>query len=187
MARYKGFEGEVTPLGGLGITRRSLRNGYGDRLAYRRSLITNGTISPTTTTTATSTVPGRDADGMALPGWFETYCVPGSSVRKIVNGISTCPMYYRGVPSTETADRAMQELMEPVSPADQEIEKRQYAEGGDGRAELLETKAKIDEAIKRVTDGRVTTPTVSAPVSEKAEMPALVPLAIGAALIWILK
>ena len=47
-------------------------------------------------------------------------------------------------------EAAMRELMEPVSPADQEIEKRQYAEGGDGQAEILETEAKIDEALERV-------------------------------------
>ena len=188
MTRYRGFSGEVAPLEGLGIIRR---NGYGDRLAYRRSLISNGTISPrlttTTTTAPTSTVPGRDAQGLALPGWFESYCVPGSSVRKIVNGISTCPMYFRGVPTTEVADRAIQELMEPVTPGDQEIEKRQYAEGGDGRAELLEKQAKIDEAIKRATDDRVTTPTVPAPEAATPEMPALLPLAIGAALILLMR
>ncbi len=89
-------------------------------MALRRTLINGGRetlyrtnkITPTITR---STVEGRDAQGNILPGWFETYCVPGSSVRTILpNGYSTCPMYYRGVTET-TMDRAMAELMgEPL-------------------------------------------------------------------------
>ena len=88
-----------------------VRNGYQDIYdRYRTNKIT-----PTITTQATSTVEGRAADGSILPGWAESYCVPGSSVRTILpNGYSTCPMYYRGV--TETVmEKAMAELMgEPV-------------------------------------------------------------------------
>lgn len=166
MAKYRGFVGQVSPLGGLGIT-----------------------------------VPGRDAEGITLPGWFESYCVPGSSVRKIVNGYSTCPMIYRGVPATTTpyvapayVAKPYKELpeatpvLEPagpldVSPADQEIESRQYKEGGDGQAKILETTAKIDEAIKRVTDGNGIPPLTPAPQAAK---PNLLPLAIGAGLIWLM-
>jgi len=86
-------------------------------------------------------------------------------------------------PPTEPAP-ILQPSTAIVAPADQELEKRQYSEGGDGRAELLEVQAKIDEAIKRATDGRVTTPTVAAP---EVETPNWLPLAIGAGLIWIMK
>ncbi len=85
---------------------RYQQNGYRDRLIYSTNKITP--------TLPASTVEGRDAEGLALPGWFESYCVPGSSVRTILpNGYSTCPMYYRGV--TETVmEAAMRELMEPA-------------------------------------------------------------------------
>ena len=198
MTRYRGFEGEVATLGELGITRRTLLNG--ERRIVRRyvaptttkitpTIAPTGYIAPHLIDRSTGEVVGRDPNtGMALPGWTESYCVPGSSVRTIINGISSCPMYFRGGTTAEVQETAMRELMEPetVAPADQEIEKKQYAEGGDGRAEILEKTAKIDEAIKRVTDGRVTTPKI--PVAPpQAEIPALLPLAIGAALIFFLR
>jgi len=84
-------------------------NGYRDRLAYRTNKIT-----PTITTQAISTVEGRAADESILPGWAESYCVPGSSVRTILpSGYSTCPMYYRGVTQT-VQEIALRELMETI-------------------------------------------------------------------------
>lgn len=70
-----------------------------------------------------------------------------------------------------------------VSPAQQELEYRQYAEGGDGQADILEKTAKIDEAIQRATGGSGAPP--AAP-GVTAGTPNLLPLALGAALIYFM-
>lgn len=151
--------------------------------------------------------------------------------------------------SAPTVELEPAPVLEPVKsaglidPAQQEIEARQYAEGGDGTATEIERTAKIDEAFKRLMetyastagdkdrwagitamyhpdDINSTTPiscmrgnpniqtlvamvckpnqafidwqksqglkTTFTPEGEKPAMPALLPLAIGAGLIWLM-
>lgn len=64
--------------------------------------------------------------------------------------------------------------------SDQELEAKQYKEGGDGRAELLEKEAKIDEAINRAKG-------TDAPVAPEVPPTNLLPLLAGAVLIYLMK
>ncbi len=207
MAKYRGFVGQVATLGcmgcgaqdcagcpGLGALRTELN---GERYAWR---------TPYTYTTNKISPPTVELEPAPI--------------------LEPEPFSYPGL----------------IDPAQQEIEARQYAEGGDGTASVIETTAKIDEAFKRLMETYNTTsgdkdrwvgvtsmyhpddinstkpiscmrgnPNIQTfaamvckpnqafidwqksqglkttlPVTEKPEMPALLPLAIGAGLIWLM-
>lgn len=117
MAKYRGFVGQVTPLGcmgcgsqdcancaGMGALRTELN---GERYAWRTPYTyTTNKISPPTVELEPSPV------------------------------LEPAPFSYPGL----------------IDPAQQELEARQYAEGGDGTATAIESTAKIDEAWKRIID-----------------------------------
>jgi hypothetical protein len=88
------------------------------------------------------------------------------------------------VPSAGTPPLVPREIL-PVPEynqltTDQELEAKQYKEGGDGRAELLEKEAKIYEAINRAKG-------TDAPVSPEVPPTNLLPLLAGAVLIYLMK
>lgn len=198
MAKYRGFVGQVAPLEGLGALRRTLLNG--ERTGYYSTNKITPYIAPTTEA-APILEPTKSVGYVFDPTTFD------------------------------------------VAAWQQELEARQYAEGGDvPPATEIERTAKIDEAYKRILEasgyakeserwegvtgfyhpddiassipiscmrtnpnirtimpmvckpnqaaiddmaarGLKTTLPLSAP---KQEMPALLPLAIGAGLIWLM-
>ena len=90
--------------------------------------------------------------GQLLPGWVQPQCIK-----------APCPAMYVGV----------------TSPGQQEIEYRQYQEGGDGTATEIERNAKIDEAMKRLQESAGTGITFTRKPPEAAK-PNLLPLALAA-------
>jgi hypothetical protein len=155
MKKYRGFQGEISPLGDLGITRDSTRFQYNGerepRIGLRATDIYQSSpkLPPPTepapvlepdphevTMGIPGFGPGRDWQGNLLPGWTQPQCFT-----------YPCPPIYTGT----------------VSPGEQELEWKQYQPGGDGRAEIIEKTAKIDEAIERATGGAGAPPATPAP------------------------
>lgn len=133
MAKYRGFVGQVAPLGAL----RYEQNG-GERYYVRPPVIQ---VPPT------------------------PYIAPEPA--PILEPIKTTGYIY--------------------DPSQQEITAPQYAEGGDGTATEIERTAKIDEAMQRLKDAEgKSIPIALKPAAAKPAMPALLPLAIGAGLIWLM-
>ncbi len=205
MAKYRGFVGQVATLGCMGCGAQDCAG-----------------------------CPGLGALRTELNGERYAWRTPYTYIS---NKISPPTVELEPAPVSEPAP-----VLEPVRfdwggvtpPSEQEVEARQYAEGGDGTANEIERTAAIDEAWKRIIDAGAgggmyhpddiastkpiacmrTNPNIMTfapmvckpnqayidmlkakglkttlpltPVTEKPEMPALLPLAIGAGLIWLM-
>lgn len=191
MKRYRGFEGEVATLScldcgsddcvncpgaGLGFLRTQINGGREAYFARRRQVPISPTTEPIRATDIYQSSPKLPPPTEPAPV-LEPAPVPVLSPYD--PGWQPQPgMAYPAIPIYSANPEVRQRALE--------LESRQYAEGGDGQAPILETTAKIDEAIKRATGGSGEPPSAPAPAPGK-EMPNLLPLAIGAALIWIMR
>ena len=160
MKKYRGFVGQVAPL--------EADHSLGDLGFSRPRYVQNGGERPTWRTGTTYQPPPVIQVKPMPPTEATPILEPTKSVGYIFD-----PTQFD---------------WEALTSWEQEIEARQYEEGGDGTATEIERTAKIDEAIERVKDTAETRTTVTPKPAAPAapEMPALLPLVIGAGLIWLM-